>query len=146
MKNTFRFPQLYFRLAMALNFIIPVMDRIGWLGPAGNYVSWGNWGSFVTYTNTLLPFLSKPLAGVMGLAATTAEATIAILFIIGYKIRLAAYGSFILTLIFALCMAVFLDIKAPINYSVFVDSAGSLLLATMPVYNWSLDAYFARRI
>ena len=130
MINTFRIPQLYLRLALGLGFLIPVADRIGWLGQAGQKgISWGNWENFAAYTNMLLPFLSRKAASAMGLLATVAEILIGVCLIIGYKTRVAAYGGFLLTLIFALCMAVFIGIKAPFNYSVFSDSAGSLLLA-----------------
>src|SRR6185312_6122254 len=143
MSNISRIPQLYLRLGLGLGFLIPVADRMGWLGvPGQNGVSWGNWGNFVTYTNTLLPFLSRQLAGVMGLLATIAEALIGACLVIGFKTRVAAYGGFLLTLLFALCMAVFVGIKAPFNYSVFSDSAGSLLLAFVPIYNWSFDNGF----
>lgn len=141
--NNFRIPQLYLRLALGIGFLIPVADRIGWLGPAGQKgVSWGNWDTFATYTNMLLPFLSHSAASAMGLLATIAEIVIGICLVVGYKTRIAAYGGFLLTLVFALCMAVFIGIKAPFSYSVFSDSAGSLLLAFVPVYNWSFDNGF----
>ncbi|MGY0035898.1 DoxX family membrane protein [Pedobacter sp. NJ-S-72] len=79
----------------------------------------------------------------MGLIATLAEGIFAILLITGYKTRLAAQGSFLLTLTFGFCMAVFIGIKAPFNYSVFADSAASLLLACIPVYKWSLDNHLS---
>lgn len=143
MTNTFRVPQLYLRLALGSGFLIPVADRIGLLGRAGqNGVSWGNWENFTGYTNTLLPFLSHQAASVMGLVATIAEILIGTSLIIGYKTRAAAYGGFLLTLIFALCMAVFTGIKAPFTYSVFSVSAGSLLMAFVPVYYWSVDNAF----
>lgn len=130
MINTFRVPQFYLRLALGLGFLIPVADRLGWIGPAGQKgISWGNWESFVAYTNILLPFLSHQVANVMGGFATIAEIFIGVSLIIGYQIRTAGYAGFLLTLIFALCMAVFIGIKAPFNYSVFSDSAGCLLLA-----------------
>jgi len=143
MTNKNRIPQLYLRLALGLGFLIPVADRIGWLGSAGQKgISWGNFENFAAYTNTLLPFLSRQMASVMALLATIAEILIGTCLIIGFKTRTAAYGGFLLTLIFALCMAVFTGIKAPFNYSVFSDSAGSLLLAFVPVYYWSLDNGF----
>ena len=144
MESVFRVPQLYLRLALGIGFLIPVADRLGWLGPAGyKGVSWGNWDNFATYTNTLLPFLSRSMASIMGLLATTAEILIGICLIVGYKTRIAAFGGFALTLLFALCMAVFLGIKAPFTYSVFSVSAGSLLLAFVPVYDWSIDRNLA---
>ena len=140
MKNAFKIPQLFLRLALAIGFALPVMDRLGWLGAeGGRNISWGNWDSFIAYTNTLLPFLSKPVASLMGILATIAESLLALLLLIGYKTRLAAVFSFLLTLTFALCMAIFSGFKAPFNYSVFADSAGSLLLTTVPVYTWSID-------
>lgn len=143
MTNTFRIPQLYLRLALGLGFLIPVADRLGWLGRAGQKgVSWGNWENFAAYTNMLLPFLSRQLASVMGLVATIAEILIGLFLIIGYKTRIAAYGGFLLTLVFAICMAAFIGIRAPFNYSVFSDSAGSFLLAFIPVYHWSFDNGF----
>lgn len=146
MINTpFKSAQLYFRLAQGIGFLLPVADRLGWLGPAGVHsVDWGNWGSFVTYTNSLMPFLNREVAGFMGLLATIAEALIGILFLIGYKIRIAAVCSFLLTLTFGLCMFFFMGPKSPFNYSVFADSAGSLLLACVPVYHWSLDNYLSK--
>jgi putative oxidoreductase len=145
MKNEFSIPQLFLRLALGIGYIFPVLDRLGILGPAGtNNIAWGNWENFIGYTNTLLPFLGKPAAGIMGLIATLAEGIFAILLITGYKTRWAAQGSFLLTLTFGFCMAVFIGIKAPFNYSVFADSAASLLLACIPVYKWSLDNYLSK--
>jgi uncharacterized membrane protein YphA (DoxX/SURF4 family) len=143
MIKTIRIPQLYLRLALGLGFLIPVADRFGWLGAAGEKgISWGNWENFSMYTHTLLPFLDRQAANVMALLATIAEILIGSCLLFGYKTRMAAYGAFLLTLVFALCMALFIGIKAPFNYSVFAVSAGSLLLAFTPVYHWSLDNLF----
>lgn len=140
MKNTIQIAQLYLRMSLGIGFLLPVADRIGCLGPAGqHFVSWGNWDNFVSYTNTLMPFLNRALASFSGLLATIAEVALGLMFIIGFKIRAAAVGSFLLTLAFALCMTFFLGVKSPFSYSVFSDSAGSLLLATVPVYYWSID-------
>jgi putative oxidoreductase len=140
MKNTLQIAQLYLRFALGIGFLLPVADRLGFLGPAGqNSVSWGSWDNFIAYTNTLMPFFSSSMAGVMGFLATVTEVCIAIMFIVGFKIRTAAYASFGLTFIFALCMTLFLGFRAPFNYSVWADSAGSLILAGISTYRWSLD-------
>lgn len=145
MNSTSPIPQLFLRLALGIGFILPVMDRLGWLGPAGqHFTAWGNWPNFVAYTNMLVPFLDKSLAGIAALLATVAEALFGVLLIIGYKTKLMALGSFILTLTFGLCMAIFLGLRAPFNYSVFADSAAALLLATVPVYKWSVDHYLSK--
>lgn len=141
MKNSTHFPQLFLRLAIGLGFILPVMDRFGWLGAPGNpTVGWGNWSIFLDYTNSLMPYLSRPLANIMAIIATAGELVFGILLIIGYKIRLAAIGSFLLALMFALSMLIFANYRAPFNYSVFVVSASSLLLATTPDYKWAIEA------
>lgn len=132
MKNIFPIAQTLLRFALGAGFILPVLDRVGFLGAPGSpNVSWGNWANFVTYTNILMPYLSMDIASFFGLMATIAEALLGILLIVGYKIRIAAYGSFVLTLVFALSMLFFSGYRSPFNYSVFVVSFSSLLLASL---------------
>jgi putative oxidoreductase len=143
MKNSFKTPQLLLRIALGIGFLATVSDRLGLLGPFGTRnVEWGNWDSFINYTGTILPFLERPAVNIMGGIATLSEAAIGILLIVGFKTRLAAISSFLLTLVFALSMTLFLGIKAPVNFGVFIISTASLLLATMPVYEWSFDNLF----
>jgi uncharacterized membrane protein YphA (DoxX/SURF4 family) len=126
-----------------MGFLVTVSDRLGLLGPFGTRnIEWGNWDSFINYTGTLMPFLDKPAVNIMGGLATLAEATIGILLIIGFKTRQVAIASSALTLVFALSMTLFLGIKAPINFAVFPVCTASLLLATIPVYEWSIDNLF----
>ncbi|MDQ0636904.1 putative oxidoreductase [Pedobacter sp. W3I1] len=140
MKNIPHFAQLFLRLALGIGFILPVMDRFGWLGAPGSpTVGWGNWSVFLDYTNALMPFLARPVANVMAILATAGELVFGIMLIIGFKIKLAAIGSFLLTLAFALSMLIFANYRAPFNYSVFVVSASSLLLVTLPSYKWSME-------
>lgn len=135
--------QFLLRLALGIGFILPVLDRIGALGaPGSNGVGWGNWSNFVDYTNSLMPYVNRSLAEIAGLIATIAEGVFGVLLIIGYKTKWAAYGSFALTLIFALSMGCFLHYRAPFNYSVFVVSFSSLLLAALPLHKWSVDDRF----
>lgn len=140
MKNHTAYAQLYLRLALGAGFISAVLDRIGWLGPAGqNNVGWGNWQSFLNYTHTLLPFLPQSLSNFCGLLATIAEVVFAVLLIVGFKTRYSAIGSAVLMLFFALAMTASLGLKAPLNYSVFAASAGAFLLAGVETYRWSID-------
>jgi uncharacterized membrane protein YphA (DoxX/SURF4 family) len=144
MKNSFKIPQLLLRIALGTGFLVTVSDRLGILGPMGTEnknIEWGNWDNFITYTGTLMPFLDRPVVNIMGGIATLAEAIIGILLVIGFKTRLVAISSCILTLIFALAMTLFLGIKAPINFAVFPVCTASFLLATIPVYKWSIDNF-----
>ena len=143
MTNSFRIPQLLLRLTLGIGFLATVSDRLGLLGPFGTRnIEWGNWDSFIEYTGTLMPFLDRPAVNIMGGIATTLEAVIGILLIIGFKTRIAAIASCLLTLLFGLAMVTFLGIKAPINFGVFIISTASLTLATMPGYDWSMDTLF----
>ncbi|MES2455460.1 MAG: DoxX family protein [Bacteroidota bacterium] len=140
MNNTTSIAQLFLRLALGIGFILPVLDRLGFLGAPGTpNVGWGNWENFVAYTHSLMPYLGQSAAGFFGLLATIAELLFGIMLIIGYQIRWTALGSFALTLIFALSMLFFAGYRAPFNYSVFTDSAASLLLAGIGSYKWSID-------
>lgn len=142
MKNTLPTAQLFLRLALGIGFILPVMDRLGMLGQPGEpNVGWGNWSNFIDYTHSLMPYLNRPIAGIMGAVATIAEVVFGILLILGFKTRLTAIGSFVLTLTFALSMLFFAGYRAPFNYSVFTVSAASLLLSVIGEYKWSIDAY-----
>jgi uncharacterized membrane protein YphA (DoxX/SURF4 family) len=140
MKGLHPLAQLLLRLALGIGFILPVLDRIGWLGaPGEDGVAWGNWENFAAYTHTLVPYVNLATASFLGFLATAGEAIFAIMLIIGYKTKFAAYGSFSLTLIFALSMLLFAGYRAPFTYSVFVVSFSSLLLAASPGYSWSID-------
>jgi putative oxidoreductase len=59
--------------------------------------------------------------------------------LIGYKIRWAAIGASILTLLFALTMAYSFGLKEPLDYSVFAFSASAFLLSTVTDYPLSID-------
>ncbi len=132
MKKIFPTAQLLLRFALGAGFILPVLDRIGFLGvPGSANVSWGNWANFVAYAHNLMPYLPTKTASFFSVIATIGEVLFGILLIMGYKIKLAAYGSFVLTLIFALSMLFFVGYRSPFDYSVFVVSFSSLLLATL---------------
>jgi putative oxidoreductase len=133
------------RIALGIGFLATVSDRLGLLPSGTRNMEWGNWDSFISYTQTLMPFLDRPVVNIMGGIATILEATIGVLLIMGAKTRYAAMASCGLTLIFALAMTMFLGIKAPLNFAVFSTCGGSLLLATMPVYNWSIDSFFTEK-
>lgn len=145
MKNTLAVGQFLLRLALGAGFLIPVMDRLGLLGPPGSGASWGDWEHFVDYTNTLIPFASRQVANIMGVFATLGELVFGILLVIGFRIREAGLGAGILTLSFGLCMAVFVSMGAPFSYPVFVFTGSSLLLSGLDHHRWSVDYYIQKR-
>lgn len=120
--------KLFLRFAIAVGFLSAVADRFGlW-----NYhLAWGNWDSFVAYTQTLLPSFSAGMVEGAALIATAAEVVLAILLIIGWKTSLVARLSGLLMLIFALAMSFSGGIKTAFDASVFTAVAAAFSLGTM---------------
>jgi putative oxidoreductase len=117
------------RLALAAGFLSSVADRFGLWGPPGSpKAAWGNWSNFVKYTAVLNFFLPKQLVPTLAVAATIAESSLAILLILGlWKRQVAALSAGLLCL-FALAMTFALDVKAPLDYSVFAAASAAAML------------------
>lgn len=137
-----RWAMAAFRVAMGVTFLSPVADRFGLWGPPGApNVSWGNWERFVAYSTRLNWYLPDALQQLAAALATAGELMFGVALIAGIYTRVAAYGAASLLTCFALAMATGLGIRSPLDYSVFVDAAGSWLLAAAilfesPVATW----------
>lgn len=135
----------YLRLALGAAYFSAVADRFGIWGPPGTpLVGWGNFHNFLLYAAKINPWFPLSWIPAIGAIATTCEIIFGAALIVGFKTRIAAFLSGLLTLAFALGMAFGLGIKAPLDYSVFTASAASFLLACTGSYPWSLDALRAR--
>jgi uncharacterized membrane protein YphA (DoxX/SURF4 family) len=131
---------LILRIILGITMLSAVADRFGLWGAPGNPgVAWGNWENFIAYTHTLNPFVSKSIAGILGILATSFEIVFGIFLIIGFKTRIIALGTSALMLLFALSMAISVSIKAPFDYSVLTSSAAALLLAAIGKTSFSVD-------
>lgn len=139
--------QLFTRIALGLGFLLPVFDRLGFLGgPGSAQAAWGDWPHFVTYTHTLMPFTSVYIAHIAGLVATIAECVLGLCLIVGYKIRWMGLGAAIITITFALFMIASMGIGAPFKYPVFVFTGAGLLLSIHHSFPWSIDALVKKRV
>jgi len=129
-----RIAQLCVRFALGFTFLSAVADRFGLWGPNGSKnVAWGDWRHFLIYAATLNWYLPASLQTPAAIAATVAETVFGLALIAGLYLRTAAYGSACLLTLFALSMIFARGIKAPLDFSVFVDVAAALLLAvTIP--------------
>lgn len=132
-----KYPQLFLRLALSVTMLSAVADRLGFWSKENS--SWGSMTSFEEYTRKLTFFLPEALSTFSAYAATFFEILFPLMLIIGFKTRIAAFGSSILLLIFAVSMVMALGPKAPFDYSVWVGSAGALLLAVQQRYSFSID-------
>jgi uncharacterized membrane protein YphA (DoxX/SURF4 family) len=129
-------PQLFLRLAVSVTMLSAVADRFGFWGKDS---AWGNWANFEKYTQQLTFFLPESFSTISAYAATSLEILFPLMLITGWKTRIAAYGSGFLLLVFALSMTVALGPKAPLDFSVWVGSAGAFLLAVQSRYFFSID-------
>jgi len=135
------FAAFFMRMALGAGFLSAVADRFGIWGPAGTpSVAWGNFQTFLAYTARLNPWCPAGLVPALGWIATLAETVLGVALILGFQIRITAFLSGVLALCFALAMTVTLGVHAPLNFSVFVCSGGSFLLAACGSDRWSLDA------
>ncbi|MEL0454641.1 DoxX family protein [Flavobacteriaceae bacterium SZ-1-7] len=129
--------KLFLRLAISIGFLSAAADRFGiW----SNEVSvWGNWDSFLSYTEIINPWFPKSLIPTIGILVTAAEVVFAIFLIIGFKTELFAKFSGVLLLIFALSMSFSTGIKGPLDFSVFTASAAAFALSLMKEKYLELD-------
>jgi uncharacterized membrane protein YphA (DoxX/SURF4 family) len=128
-----RVAPLLLRWALAVTFLSAVADRFGIWGPPGAAnVSWGDWPHFVAYTAKVNSFLPAVLAPTLAGIATAAELVLGVALILGVFTRPVAWASTILLALFAGAMTVSFGIKAPLNYSVFVDLAAAFALGAWP--------------
>lgn len=121
--------QLFLRIALATALWSAVADRFG-LWPA-EVSSWGNWKNFEDYTRQLTFFLPEVLSRICAYAATLAEIVLGVLLLAGVRLQWTALFTALLLAVFAFSMTFALGIKSTFDYSVWVGSAGALMLAGM---------------
>jgi len=147
MKDFAPLAQLFTRIALGLGFLLPVFDRLGFMGaPGSGQVAWGDWSHFVAYTHVLMPFTSSYTAHIAGLGATIAECVLGLCLIVGYKVRWMGLGAAIITITFAAFMIASTGIGAPFKYPVFVFTGAGLLLFTHHSFPWSIEAFLKKRV
>lgn len=129
--------KLFLRLAISVGFLSAVADRFGmWTKEVS---AWGNWDSFLEYTQFINPWFPIAIISTIGIMATTAEIVFAICLLLGYKTELFAKLSGLLLLVFALSMTFSYGIKGALDYSVFIAAAGAFAISTMKEKYLELD-------
>ncbi len=75
------------------------------MGPAGTPgVAWGSFEPFLIYTGELVPFLPARMIPVAGWTATVLEVVLAVGLLVGLRLRVVAFASGLLLLMFAVTM------------------------------------------
>lgn len=131
--------KLFLRAALAASFLSAVADRFG-LWPEG-VSAWGNWNSFLEYTEIVNPWFPVSLIPAIAIIATAAELLFGVLLLVGLKTRLVANLSGILLLLFALSMSFSTGLKGALDYSVFTAAAAAFALASIREKFLEVDSY-----
>ena len=135
--------KLFLRSSISIGFLSAVFDRFGlW---SKDVSAWGNWESFIHYTQLLNPFIPEILISPVGIIATSAEIIFAVFLLIGYKTEFFAKLSGYLLLLFALAMTFSTGIKGVFDYSVFIASAGAFGLSLMKDKYLEIDILLDKR-
>ncbi|MBC5772438.1 DoxX family protein [Pontibacter sp. KCTC 32443] len=129
---------LLFRITLAVTLLAAVADKLGYWGEPGTpNIIWGNWDSYENYLQSVIPLLPKGITENLAVAVTTLEVVLALMLLFGFKVRWAAVGSGIYTLLLAIAALVFVGVKAPFNLNLFVTFGASVLLACCPIYKFT---------
>jgi thiosulfate dehydrogenase (quinone) large subunit len=134
---TYKIIKLFLRFTIAIGFLSAVADRFGLWNK--DVSVWGNWNSFLEYTELINPWVSISMISTIAIIATTAEIMFALCLIVGFKTKLFAKLSGFLLLIFALSMTLSTGIKGALDFSVYSASAGAFALSLMKEKYWELD-------
>lgn len=130
-----KFAEWFLRISLSIGMLSAVADRFGlWVK---EWSAWGNWQNFVTYTQQLNPWMPSSTIEIVAGLVTFLEIVLAIGLLQNYKTSYIALATAILLFIFGLSMAVFLNIKAPFDYSVFIASAAAFALSKLLKFNHS---------
>lgn len=121
------FIEWFLRVSISFGFLSAVADRLGFWPKEVS--AWGNWESFLAYTKTLNPLLPAEVIPAIGFTATLLEVVLAVLLLTNFKTSLIAKTSGFLILLFALSMTFSINIKTPLDYSVFCASAAAFALS-----------------
>lgn len=134
--------KLFLRLVISAGFLSAVADRLGFWNK--DVSVWGNWNSFLEYTQLINPWFPVALIPAIGLLATLAEVVFALCLIMGFKTELFAKLSGLLLIIFALSMTLSTGIKGALDFSVFSASAAAFAIAVIKEKYIEVDSLFSK--
>jgi thiosulfate dehydrogenase [quinone] large subunit len=137
-----KYTKVFLRVALAVGFLSACADRFGMWSPEVS--AWGNWNSFVEYTQLLNPLVPNQLISAVAAAATFFEILFGFALLLGFKTKLFAKLSGVLLLLFGLSMTFTTGIKGPLDYSVFVASAAAFALSTMDSKYLELESFLGK--
>lgn len=137
------------RLFIGFSFVVPVCDRLGFLGrPGSPGVAWGDFHHFILYTGQVNSSLPSSLIPALATLETVIEGLLGIAMLFGWRTRITVWGSTLLLFAFFAAMTVSLGFASQFPYGVLVMATGGWLLAESDSSLFSLDrvfGWFAKR-
>lgn len=133
------------RVLLAYEFGLAVADRLGWLGPPGGGVAWGDFSDFVAYTRRVNAFLPGSFAFPLAVLATIAESIFALALIAGIWLRYTAASAAILLVLFGSAMTASGLNQSQFFYAVFVLATGAWVISTVDPSWLSIDRLLQNR-
>ena len=127
---------VFLRLALAASYLSSVTSRFGFWGED---LGWGNYAAFLEYTAKVNPYLPLSVIPIIGRIVDIAEIAIALLLIIGFRIRETAILSGVMLFVFAFGMNLGAGVISTLDHSVYTACVASFLLAIHHESLLSLD-------
>ncbi|NDK56754.1 DoxX family membrane protein [Pontibacter fetidus] len=129
---------LFLRIALAFTILAFVADKLGYLGqPGTSGILWADWDMYIKKLQAALPYIPKGISEKLAIAATLLETILALMLLFGVKVRWAAIGTGIYTLLLAIVVGYAISVIAVLNYGLLAVSAAAFLLACCPIYKFT---------
>ena len=106
---------------------------------------WGDMDKFITYTQSLMPYMPADAVPVLAWIATVLEVLLSICLLIGLKLKWTASITGLMILAVAIAMATSMGFKAPLDYSTFTASAAAFGILACGDGVLEIDNMFGRR-
>lgn len=129
--------KIFLRFSVSISFLSAVADRLGFWNVEISV--WGNWNSFLEYTQLINPWITSTLISPIGTIVTIAEVVLSFFLLIGFKTELVAKLSGILLLAFAISMTASTGIKGVLDYSVLTAASGAFALSMLKKKYFEID-------
>lgn len=115
------------RIALSVGMLAAVAYRYGLLKK--KHSEWGNWEGLLDYDKVLNPYFSQKMIDILENATNYFQIGLAILLLVSFKTPFIARATGFLLLILAQTTMIHLEVKAPLDYSIFVAAAAAFALS-----------------
>ena len=141
-KRRLGFLTVLLRISLTASYLSSVTSRFGFWG---ENTGWGNYSAFLEYTAKVNPYLPLSVIPTVARVVDVAEITIALLLIVGFRIRETAFVSGVMLFLFAFGMNLGVGVISTLDHSVYTACVASLMLAVINDDTFSLDALLSVR-